>query len=255
MNRLKNKVKDKIGNKELTFGSWITIGNTAVAEIMANSGFEWLTVDMEHSAITLDIAQDLIRTIEQSGCVPLVRVDENNPYKIKRVMDAGAYGVIVPMVNTKEEAERAVKSVRYPPKGYRGVGLARAQNYGFDFEGYKAWLEKASIVIVQIEHYKAVENLREILSVEGVDGYIVGPYDISGSLGIPGEFDNPRFKEIIEKVMEVGKQSSKSSGFHVIPPDENEVKRYIDLGYTFIAISLDTLYLGSLCKDVLKKLK
>jgi len=250
-----NQVKNKLKQKKPTFGSWITIGNPIVAELMANSGFEWLTIDMEHSVITLDVAQDLIRIIELSGCVPLVRVSENNPVMIKRVMDAGAHGVIVPMVNTKEEAEQAVKSVRYPPEGFRGVGLARAQKYGFDFEGYKKWLAKESIVIVQIEHVDAVKNLKEILAVKGVDGYIVGPYDISGSLGIPGEFENPKFKKIIKEVMDVGKTSKKSAGFHVIPPDKKEVKKIMNMGYTFIAVSLDTLFLGSLCKDVLKKLK
>ena len=251
MNQLKNKLKQ---NKP-TFGSWITIGNPIVAEIMANSGFEWLTIDMEHSAITLDVAQDLIRIIELSGVVPLVRVSENNPVLIKRVMDAGAHGVIIPMVNTKEDAEQAVKSVKYPPEGFRGVGLARAQKYGFDFEGYKKWLKKDSIVIVQIEHIDAVKNLKEILSVKGVDGYIVGPYDISGSLGIPGDFNNPKFKKIIKQVMDVGKSAKKPAGFHVIPPDEKEVKKIMNMGYTFIAVSLDTLFLGSLCKDVLKKMK
>ena len=256
MNRLKkNEVKNKLKQKKPTFGSWITIGSPVVAEIMANSGFEWLTIDMEHSAITLDIAQDLIRTIELSGCVPLVRVAENNPVMIKRVMDAGAHGIIVPNVNTKEEAEKAVKSVRYPPEGFRGVGLARAQDYGFNFKGYKKWLEKESIVIVQIEHVDAVKNLKEILAVKGVDGYIVGPYDISGSLGIPGEFENPKFKKIIKEVLDVGKTSKKPAGFHVISPDEKEVKKIMNMGYTFIAVSLDTLFLGSLCKDVLNKLK
>lgn len=250
-----NPVKNKLKKREITFGSWITIGNPIVAEIMASSGFEWLTIDMEHSAITLDIAQNLIRTIELSGCIPLVRVRENDPMIIKQVMDAGAYGVIVPMVNTREEAERAVKSVKYPPNGFRGVGLARAQKYGFGFDGYKKWLEKESIVIVQIEHIDAVKNLKEVLSVDGVDGFIVGPYDISGSLGIPGEFDDPKFKKIIKEVMDVVKNSKKPGGFHVIPPDDKEVQKFIDMGYKFIAISLDTLFLGTLCKNVLKKLK
>jgi 2-dehydro-3-deoxyglucarate aldolase len=250
-----NPVKNKLKKKQLTFGSWVTIGNPIVAELMANCGFEWLTIDMEHSAITLDVAQNLIRTVELSNCTPLVRVSENNPFLIKRVMDAGAHGVIVPMVCTAGEAEKAVKSVRYPPKGFRGVGLARAQKYGFDFEGYKKWLEKESIVIPQIEHVDAVKNLKEILATDGVDGFIVGPYDISGSLGIPGEFENPKFKKIIKEVIDVVKNSKKPGGFHVIPPDPREVKRYIDLGYRFIAISLDTLFLGTLCQDVLKKVK
>jgi 2-dehydro-3-deoxyglucarate aldolase len=250
-----NNLKTKLQNRALTFGSWITIGHPIVAELMATSGFEWLTIDMEHSAITLDIAQNLIRTIEQSGCIPLVRVRENNPYLIKQVMDAGAYGIIVPMINTQQEAEQAVQAVKYPPTGVRGVGLARAQGYGFTFEDYKEWLEKHSIVILQIEHVNAITNLRKILSVPDVDGFIVGPYDISGSLGKPGDFHHPEFKKCISKIMEVAADLKKPAGFHVIPPDYAEVQKIIDLGYRFIAISLDTLFLGSSCKNIINELK
>jgi len=255
MNNKTTELKEKMQNGKIIFGSWITIGHPIIAEIMANSGFEWLTIDMEHSAITLDVAQNLIRTIDLSGCVPLVRVRENNPVLIKQSMDAGAHGVIVPMVNTKEEAERSVKSVKYPPKGFRGVGLARAQEYGFGFENYKKRLEKDSITIVQIEHVDAVKNLKDILSTDGVDGFIVGPYDISGSLGFPGEFEHPEFKKCIKEIMEVAKDCKKPAGFHVIPPDTKEVERVIKLGYKFIAISLDTLFLGTSCKKVIKELK
>ena len=129
-------LKERLRKKEVTIGSWITLGHPSVAEIMAKAGFDWLTVDMEHSAITLHQAQQLIQVIELSGVVPLVRVGENDPNLIKRVMDAGAHGVIVPMVNSKEDAEKAVRSVKYPPRGFRGVGLARAQKYGADFEGF-----------------------------------------------------------------------------------------------------------------------
>ena len=125
---MKKPLKTKLKNNELTIGSWITLGNSSVAEIMAQAGFEWLTIDMEHSVITLDIAQQLIQVIGGYGVVPLVRVGENNPNLIKRVMDAGAYGVIVP-INTKEDAKAAVNAVKYPPIGTRGVGLARVQGY------------------------------------------------------------------------------------------------------------------------------
>jgi len=255
MKNISSSLKNKLEKREITYGSWITIGHPIVTEIMANAGFDWLTVDMEHSAITLDIAQNLIRIIELSKCVPLVRVNENNPFIIKRVMDAGAYGVIVPMVNSTEDAERAVKAVKYPPEGSRGVGLARAQGYGFTFEEYKRWLEKESILIVQIEHIDAVNNIDEILTVDGIDGFIVGPYDISGSLGKPGEFETEEFERIMEKIVKAGIKHKKSAGFHVIPPDEKEVKKYLDLGYTFIAISLDTLILGKKCKEVLSKVR
>jgi len=248
-------LKDKLNNKELTIGSWITIGHTIVAEIMAQASYDWLTVDMEHSAITLDVAQDLIRTIELSGVVPLVRVGENSPNLIKRVMDAGAHGIIVPMVNSKEDAEKAVASVQYPPIGFRGVGLARAQGYGTDFEGYKKWNEQESIIIVQIEHIKAVENLEAILSVPGVDGFIIGPYDLSGSLGVPGQFDHPEMLKALNRVKDVSEKMNALSGYHVISPDVEAFQKKVREDYKFIAYSLDTLLLGSQSRILFNKLR
>lgn len=250
-----NNLKDKLRKNELTIGSWITLGHTAVAEIMVKAGFDWLTIDMEHSALTLHQAQQLIQVIELSGCVPLVRVGENHPALIKRVMDAGAHGVIVPMVNTKEDAIKAVNAVKYPPVGTRGVGLARAQGYGLEFERYKDWVNNGSIVIVQIEHIKAVENLEEILSVDGVDGFVVGPYDLSGSIGRPGEFNHPDVCSALRRVMKVSKGLNKTAGFHVISPDANEVNKKIKEGYRFISFSLDTLFLGSKCQEECNRIK
>jgi len=256
MNKIKNnKLKNKLKEKEISFGSWITTGHTNIAEIMAQSGFEWLTIDMEHSVITLDIAQQLIQIIEAYDVVPLVRVGEKNPNIIKRVMDAGAYGVIVPMVNTKKDAELAVNSVKYPPIGTRGVGLARAQGYGLGFEEYNKCLNEKSIVIVQIEHIEAVNNLEKILSVEGVDGCIIGPYDLSGSLGHPGEFNNPKVIAALKKVEKTCAKMKTPLGMHVIPPDYKKVIEYTSRGYTFLAFSLDTLFLASSCKEQLNKLK
>lgn len=248
-------LKQKLKNKQLTIGSWITLGHPAIAEIMAKAGYDWLTVDMEHSAITLHQAQQLIQVIELTGCVPLVRVGENSPNLIKRVMDAGAHGVIVPMINTKKEAEKAVASVKYPPKGFRGVGLARAQKYGADFEGYKCWNDEESIVIVQIEHIKAVENLEAILSADGVDAFIIGPYDLSGSLGVPGQFDHPDVVAALDRVRAVSHKLNAVSGFHVIPPDADAFMKKVREGYKFIAHSLDILFLGNSCRKTLKGIR
>ena len=244
----KKSLKHKLQTNTLTIGSWITLGHPAIAEIMAQSGFDWLTVDMEHSAITLHEAQQLIQVIELSGCVPLVRVGSNDSNLIKRVMDAGAHGVIVPMVNSAEDAEAAVKAVKYPPVGTRGVGLARAQGYGVDFETYKDWAEKESIVIVQIEHIYAVNNLEEIFSTDGVDGFIVGPYDLSGSLGMPGEFNDPEVLDALETVKKVAKKVNIISGFHVVPPESDQLRDKIDEGYRFLAYSLDSLFLAETCR-------
>lgn len=248
-------LKEKLQNNQLTIGSWITLGHPSIAEIMAQSGFDWLTIDMEHSAITLHQAQQLIQVIELSGCVPLVRVGDNDPNLIKRVMDAGAHGVIVPMVNSREDAERAVSAVKYPPIGTRGVGLARAQGYGVDFEKYKDWNQKESIVIVQIEHIDAVNNLEEIISTVGVDGFIIGPYDLSGSLGIPGEFDDSRVIEALETVKEVASRSNVVSGFHVVPLDPDQLITKIDEGYKFVAYSLDSLFLATTCMEQISSIR
>ena len=248
-------LKEKINKKEVTVGSWITIGDCSVAEIMAKSGFDWLVVDMEHSAIDISIAQDLIRIIDLCGVTPLVRVGENDATIIKRVMDAGAQGVIVPMVNTKADALKAVASVKYPPVGTRGVGLARAQGYGLGFNEYKEWVNEGSIVIVQIEHIDAVKNLEDILSVAGVDGFIIGPYDLSASMGKPGVFDDPEVKKALEKVKEISANYDVTPGFHVIPPDAAEIFKKVEEGYKFIAFSLDSLFFSVKCTQEMEKIK
>lgn len=250
-----NSLKEKIRRRETILGSWITIGNPYIAEIMAKSGFDFLTIDMEHSAITISEAQQLIQVIDLCGCSPLVRVTNNDPNKIKRVMDAGACGVIVPMVNSKGDAEKAVKAVRYPPNGNRGVGLARAQGYGLSFEAYKEWLEENSVVIAQIEHIDAVNNLEEIMTTDGIDGMIIGPYDLSGSLMVPGDFENEDVKEALERVESICNENDYLMGFHVVPPDPEMVVDKIRLGYRFLAYSLDELFLASVCMNDLDQIK
>jgi len=249
-----NSLKEKLRKRDLTIGSWITLGHSSVAELMAGRGFDWLVVDMEHSVITLEQAQQLIQVISLKGVSPLVRVGKNDACIIKRVMDAGACGVIVPMVNCRQDALRAVSSVKYPPEGSRGVGLARAQGYGLGFKEYKNWLSKNSIVIAQIEHIDAIKNLDEILEVEGLDATIIGPYDLSGSLGRPGEFNHPQVKRAIREYEEISRKHKKPTGFHVVQPDAKLALEFIKKGYSFLAVGIDTLYLGQKCNEVLGKL-
>jgi 2-keto-3-deoxy-L-rhamnonate aldolase RhmA len=235
-------LKQKLKNKELTVGSWITIGNTSIAEILANAGYDWLVVDLEHTTISLEQAGELIRTIELSGVPSLVRLTSNDENQIKRVMDAGAQGIVVPMVTSVETAKSAVAATRYPPLGNRGVGLARAQGYGASFQEYLSWqsdIEDGPVVVVQIEHIDAVANLKEILSVEGVDAFIIGPYDLSCSMGIPGEFDHPEFKQIIKNIIEIGCKTDAVSGLHVVEPDIEKLNEAIKVGHKFIAYSVD----------------
>ena len=235
-------LKKKIINKQLTIGSWITLGNTGVAEILSNSGFDWLVVDLEHTTISLDQAGEIIRTIELSGVPSLVRLTSNDESQIKRVMDAGAQGIIVPMVNSVDDGKSAVAATRYPPLGNRGVGLARAQGYGETFQEHLLWqsdMDNGPVVIVQIEHIDAVTNLEGILSVKGIDAFIIGPYDLSCSMGIPGEFDHPKFKQVIESIIEISRNVGAVSGLHVVEPDIEKLSEAIKLGYKFIAYSVD----------------
>ena len=241
--------------KKVSLGSWITLNHPSIVEIMADSGFDWLCVDMEHSVTDYAEAQLLIATIQAKGLKAYVRVGENNNRIIKRVLDAGADGIIVPMVNTKEQAQKAIDSVKYPPIGKRGVGLARAQKYGFGFEDYKDKEANDIKLIVQIEHVDAVNNLVEILSLDEIDGTFIGPYDLSGSVGKPGKYDDDDVKEVLQRYEDIAKKYNKFIGFHVIQPDYQLVLDKIKKGYNFIAFSLDTLFLGSIARNQMNELK
>jgi len=237
-----NTLKAKLKNKELTIGSWISFGFTQTCEIMAKADFEWLVVDMEHTAISEDQYLNLIQIIEGNGISPLVRVGANDPLLIKRAMDAGAHGIIVPMVNSVEDAQKAIESLFYPPAGNRGVGLGRAQDYGVGFDNYKNKSINDTIFIPQIEHIKGVNNLEEILKLEYVDGFIIGPYDLSGSLGVPGEWDHPSVIEALEKVKVILSRNDKPGGYHVVHSNHDELTLRIEEGYKFIAYGDDMVF-------------
>jgi 2-keto-3-deoxy-L-rhamnonate aldolase RhmA len=242
-------------NDKFSLGSWITLNHPSVAEIMADAGFDWLCIDMEHSVTDYFETQQLIMAIQSKGIKAFVRVGENNTRIIKRVLDAGADGIIVPSVNSAEEARKAVAALKYPPFGRRGVGLARAQNYGFGFENYRDSASKEIKLIVQIEHIDAIRDLDAILQTDGVDGTFIGPYDLSGSLGKPGRWDEPDVKEALFIYEETVRKYDKWVGYHVIQPDYNLVIEKITKGYNFIAFSLDVLFLGTLVRNQIKELQ
>ena len=232
-------LKNKLKSSALTIGSWITLGHTGIAEIMARAGYDWIVVDMEHSVISIDTAGELIRVIDLCGVAPLVRLTSNHPDQIKRLMDAGAHGIVVPMVKSVDDAARAVAAARYAPEGSRGVGLARAQSYGVAFNEYFEWQKHGSVVIVQIEHRDALDQLDAILTVPGVDGFIVGPYDLSCSMGLPGQFEHPDFISALDRILEAGHRLGVPAGLHIVEPDGEGLARAILQGYRFIAYSVD----------------
>lgn len=238
-----------------SIGSWLTLSHPSIAEIMAESGFDWLCIDMEHSVTDYFETQQLIATIQSKGLKAFVRVGENNALIIKRVLDAGADGIIVPMVNSKENALKAIDSIKYPPKGKRGVGLARAQKYGFGFEEYKNIKANEIKLIVQIEHIDAIKNLESILELDGIDGTFIGPYDLSGSMGKPGNYNDSDVKEVLKEYENITKKYNKLIGFHIIEPDSKLIKEKITNGYNFIAFSTDAIFLGSKIREEFLKIK
>jgi 2-keto-3-deoxy-L-rhamnonate aldolase RhmA len=243
---LARKIKDKIRRGEASVGSWMSMGHTSIAEILAMSGYEWVVVETEHTAIDVSEVLRLIIAIEQRGCIPLVRLAWCDPIQAKAVLDSGAAGVIVPMVNTKAEAELAVKMTKYPPMGFRGVGLARAQGYGANFDEYVKHANDDSLLILQIEHKDAVANIEEILSVPGVDGTYIGPYDLSMSLGIPGQLNHPDVVAAKKKVLAATRARGLVAGIHFVQPKTaaEDCRRAIKEGYGFIALGTDILFLG-----------
>lgn len=248
-------LKNKLKNNDLAIGGWVMVGHPASAEIMARSGLDWVCVDLEHSATDLSTAENLIRAIEFGGSTPLVRLTNNDENLIKRVMDSGSHGIIVPMVQTAQEMQEAVNAVYYPPRGSRGVGLARAQKYGADFVGYQEWLGNEAVVIAQIEHINAVNNLEDILSIEGVDGYFLGPYDLSASMGLTGQIEHPDVQAAMTRVYEIGKKLNKPGGLHIVEPDEQKLKDSVAKGFTFIAYSIDTRIIDTICRSAVNSVK
>lgn len=236
----------------VSFGTWLTIPHPSVAELAVRAGFEWVTVDLEHSPIELESAAELIRTIDLAGARPFVRVGNHDANVIKRVMDAGAHGIIASTVNTPAQAAAIVAAVKYPPIGTRGVGLSRAQGYAEEFDAHYRWLNEESIVFVQIEHIDAVNNLEAILRTPGVDGFFIGPYDLSASLGIPGDFDHPKMREAFAEIQRVRDLVPTVAGLHVVHPNPADARAKVAEGYQFIAFGIDFLFLLSHARETLK---
>ena len=197
---MKNELKRRLKEGEKTIGTWITIPHTDISESLSTLPFDWFVFDQEHSVLDEDLSQKLMQVMK-GEVTPLIRVAWNDAVLIKKALDTGAYGVIVPWVNSKEDAEKAIKACKYPPEGIRGVCLRRTLILDPD---YLMTANDEILIIVQIETEEAVNNASEILSVDGVDGFFIGPFDLSASMGIIGQISHKRIKNAINKVFEIG---------------------------------------------------
>lgn len=231
---MKNKLKRKLKSGEKTVGAWITIPHTDITESLSTLSFDWFVLDQEHSPIDHQITQELMQAISGDKITPLIRVAWNDPVEIKKALDTGAHGIIVPWVNTKEDAKKAVRSCKYPPEGIRGCGPRRTIILDPD---YLKTANEEILIVVQIETREAVDNCREILSVEGIDGFFVGPFDLSTSMGHMGEIENPEVQKSIDRVFKTGKELNVASG--IWRGGGKSIKERLEEGWQIVALGMD----------------
>jgi 2-keto-3-deoxy-L-rhamnonate aldolase RhmA len=237
---------------ETLFGSMVTLPTAAAAEILADVGFDWLFIDGEHGPLeTGEILAILQAAGNRVACV--VRVPGAEEAPIKKILDQGAEGIIVPQVNTAEQAARIVRYARYAPIGSRGVGLARAHGYGMRFQEYLETANERVAVIVQAEHASAVENIESIVKVEGIDAVLLGPYDLAASLGKMGRIDDPAVTDAIDHVTRTCQAAGIPLGYFGV--SASALRPYLERGYTLIVAGVDTLFLADAAKKLLEELR
>ena len=249
---LSGEFRTRLQRGEKLLGTMVTLASPAAAEILSQVGFDWLFVDGEHGPLdTGDLLGILQAADHRVACV--VRVPAGDEVAIKKVLDLGAAGVIVPQVNTAQQAADVVRFSRYAPLGARGVGLARAHGYGLSFQEYMAAANEQVAVIVQAEHALAADNIESIVRVPGVDAVLLGPYDLSASLGQTGKLDHPAVVAAIEHITQTCLAAKMPVGYFGV--SAAAVRPFIERGCTLIVAGVDTLLLGSAAKRLLADLQ
>ena len=236
-------LKKKLRDRERLFAGWVSYAHPSITETMARAGFDFIAIDMEHSTITVEQAQRIIAACQGEGTLCMPRPVSHSNDWIKPLLESGADGLIVQMVNTPAELEGLLSNVKYPPKGRRSFGVNRAQGYGFDFDSYVETWNETSSFIIQIESIEAVENINELLAFEDVDGVMLGPYDISGSLGVPGQTSHPDVIKASKKVIAACEKVGKSCGTQVADATMENVQQLFELGYTYAILGSDLFVL------------
>lgn len=235
---LYNPVKQRIEKGQIVKGMYATMKDPFIAKVFARAGFDFIWIDLEHTSLGWHQAEEIIQAICDSEIVPIIRVPWNQHYFIKRALDIGVKGIIVPMVNTKEDAIAAVQACRYPPEGIRGFGPAKAAFYwGIDTREYIRVANNEILVIVQVEDKAAIENIEQIFSVPGVDLAMVGPMDLSGSMGFLGQPTHPEVLSAIDRVAHAGKKHGVPLGTLSLTPDD--FKKQIAQGFQFFVVGSD----------------
>ena len=247
--------KERFKKQKVVLGTWLQIPSPSICEIVSKQGLDWIAVDMEHTEIGFETLADMFRGLKGTKTAPFVRVRTNDALEIRRSLDIGAAGVIVPLIDTAEEAKNAVSYSKYPPNGKRGHAFCRANGWGEDFHDYAANANEKISVFVMIESRMAVENIDDILVTDGLDGIFIGPYDMSASYGVPGDISNKLVVDSCNKVLESCKRHNKIPGIHIVKPDSNIIKEHVKKGFRFIAVGIDTLFLINGIKNAVSAVK
>jgi 2-dehydro-3-deoxyglucarate aldolase len=242
----------RLRQNDLLLGTMLTLPSPELAEMISSCGYDWLFMDGEHGSLsTLDWQRMLQAVAGRSAAI--IRVATNSEREIKKILDIGADGIIAPQVNTADEARHVVACCKYPPQGIRGVGLARAQGYGRSFADYMETANDSIAVIVQAEHIDAVNNIDQIVEVDGIDAVFIGPYDLSASMGLMGQVDHPEVVEAIDRVGRACQQRDISLGYFGTTAES--VQGYVRKGYHLICAGTDAGFVSAGAEQTLKKLR
>ena len=244
---MKNKLKEILNRGGIALGVTVSIGHPDVTEILGKIGFDYINFDTQHTPLSIDTVQNLMQAMSYSQSTPIMRVQWNNISMINRALDIGAHGVIVPFVNTKDDAIKAVQYATYPPKGVRSYGPRRPMMRDPE---YMTTADDEILVIPQIETKEALDNIESILSVEGIETFFVGPYDLSRSLGVFTQWKHPLFEKAIEKVLEAAEKSGKTPGMLALT---EEASKTIERGFRLINIGGDVAFLTEAATSTLRK--
>lgn len=245
MNRLKaiEGIRKKLKNDDVSIGSWIQIPHPSIAEIMGQAGYDWVAVDMEHGAISAHQLPDIFRALELGKTLPLVRLAHGEVKDCKQALDAGAGGVIVPMIESADQLRKVGDATKWPPSGNRGVAFSRANLFGKNFDEYTKEA-KQPLLVAMIENIDALDNLDDILNVDGLDAILIGPYDLSASMNLTAQFNHPEFTKAISDIKSKSDAANIPCGVHVVSPLIDDLQKKVDDGYRFIAYSIDSVFLN-----------
>lgn len=231
-----NNTKRKLLKNSKVIGTFVTLNSLEVVQILSNVGYDYLVIDYEHGAMGLETLGQQVLVAKGSNTTPIVRVPYNNVENIKKVLDAGAYGIMVPMIKTADDVKNFIKYSNFPPVGIRGCGATRANNFYTKANEYFEFEKTEILRIIQIETKEAVENIDEILSVDGIDVAFIGPYDLSYALGVPGDVQGEVVSKAIRDISEAGIRNNVKLG---IMSNSDQLETHINLGFDFILLGLD----------------